>query len=491
MINHFKYTYKFILKIMDDGENFLSDKKLLNYMEESDIRKIAELFSNGQFDEIINTYFKKVQINKSEKINIQTIQQFFGEENSNNFLENSPTNKNKDNNNDNFSNSNNDLYFVSKNDNSDADENTINKTRTFQGFGESLVDFDFILNTPPSTKKNNLNNLYNEDKNDKSSKSKMNNFSTGIIDNYYNSNSDEKVYDYSLLEKCEKDKLTLQILLTIVLYCLLKLKEDNEIKSLLVKYNIPNDKSIFPLILLRAKYYYKNKVVSKCLDIYTEAINNYNIFKTNINNINFNNDDIIYIETYKQEFVYFSNLFNYLFALNNIDSKIKKLYYEQKFCLYFLNFYSQGYKLLFELYNKYPDDVQIQFELAKDSIFLSKYDIFKEMFEVLKANMEKEKDENKKLIYTNYLLYIQGLSYLSLGKVDETRNSFTEILKNDSTNVVILNNNALLSIYKNKAKESLDILNLIQSPNQLNCYNDAIQENINILNQKFNANLQK
>ena len=279
-------------------------------------------------------------------------------------------------------------------------------------------------------------------------------------------------------------------MLTLVLYCLLKMKENNEIKSLFIKFNIPDDQLIFPLILLKGKFYFNNKVIAKSLDIYTQAINNYNNFKLlKIDNIN--KDGIIYIETYKQEFVYFSNLFNYLFSLNNIDSKIKKLYYEQKFCLYYLNFYSQGFKLLIELYNKYPNDVQIQFELAKDSVFLSKYDIFKEMFEKIKLNMEKEQDENKKLIYTNYLLYIQGLSYLSMGKVDETRNSFTEILKNDSTNVIIINNNALLSVYKNKAKESLNILNLIQSPNQMDSYNESIQENINILTQKFNANIQK
>ena len=40
------------------------------------------------------------------------------------------------------------------------------------------------------------------------------------------------------------------------------------------------------------------------------------------------NNNIIYIETFKQDFIYFNNLFNYLFALNNIDSKIKKLYYQ-------------------------------------------------------------------------------------------------------------------------------------------------------------------
>ena len=105
--------------------------------------------------------------------------------------------------------------------------------------------------------------------------------------------------------------------------------------------------------------------------------------------------------------------------------------------------------------------------------------------------MENEKDENRKLIYTNYLLYIQGLSYLSMNKVEQTMNSFTEILKNDSSNAVIINNNALLNVYKNRAKESLDILNLIQDPSQMNSYNEAIQENINILTQKFKANLQK
>ena len=46
-------------------------------------------------------------------------------------------------------------------------------------------------------------------------------------------------------------------------------------------------------------------------------------------------------------------------------------------------------------------------------------------------------------------------NYLDLGKEEETENSFTEILKNDSTNVVVMNNNSLLAIYKNNSKESL------------------------------------
>lgn len=467
---------------MYDEENTLSDKKLLNVLEESQVSRIAELFSNGNFDEIINTYFKKIKATKRETINIQTIQQFFDNPNNEN-------NENNDNN-ENFLKSNKNLNIFKEEDFGQDffDENTINKTRTFNSREINSTDFDFIISTPP-TSGNNLIKIFDEEKNDNSLRQNMTN-KNNFIDNYCNITSDEKEYDYTLLEKLDKDKLTQQILLTIILYCLLKMKEDNEIKSLLVKYNIPNNKSIFSLILLKSKFYFKNKNIANSLDIYTEAIDNYNNFKLKNNN-DISNDDIIYIETYKQEFVYFTNLFNYLFALDNIDTKIKKLYFEQKLCLYSLNFYSQGFKLLIELYNKYQNDIQIQFELAKDSIYLSKYDIFKEMFELLKKNMENEQDENRKLIYTNYLLYIQGLSYLSMNKVDQTMNSFTEILKNDSSNAVIINNNALLNVYKNRAKESLDMLNLIQSPNQMNSYNEAIQKNINILTEKFNATLQK
>ena len=483
---------------MDDAKNCLSDKKLEKFMDELDIRKIADLFSNGQFNEIIFTYFTQKKVQKKETINIQTIQQFFNDEmhNINNTNNNKDNNINNDNTyNDKLSQSNKNLNLVKNNENlnlnNKEEEHKLEKTLSFQASSYNSADYEYILNTPPDTN-NNLVNIFNEGNSDNSLNNKMKHLSNDIIDDYYSSTTDEKEYNYSLLEKCESDTLTQQILLTIVIYCLIKIKEYKELKSLFIKYNIPNNKCIFPLILLAANYYFKNNIIGQCLDIYTEAINNYNSFKSkNINSNDNNNNDIIFIETYRQEFVYFNNLFNYLFALNNIDSKIKKLYYQQKLCLYHLNFNSQGFKLLIELYNKYPNDVQIQFELAKDSIFLSKYDIFKEMFEILKKSMNEEKDENKKLTYTNYLLYVQGLSFLSLGKVEETRNSFTEILKNDSSNVVIINNNALLSPYKNKAKESLDILNLIESHNQMDCYNEAIHENIRILTHKFNADLQR
>jgi hypothetical protein len=160
----------------------------------------------------------------------------------------------------------------------------------------------------------------------------------------------------------------------------MRIKNESDLKNIFEKYAITIDNSIFPLILLKSKFNLKTKQISQSLDIYSQAINKYNDFKSS--DINKNNN-IIYIESYKQEFIYFNNLFNYLFALNNIDSKIKKLYYEQKFCLYQLGFYSEGFKLLIELYNKYQNDIQIQFELGKDSIYFSKCDIFKELLDTL------------------------------------------------------------------------------------------------------------
>ena len=177
--------------------------------------------------------------------------------------------------------------------------------------------------------------------------------------------------------------------------------------------------------------------------------------------------------------------------MNIIDSKIKKLYYEQKFSLYHLGFYSEGFKLLIELYNKYPKDVQIQFELGKDSIYLSKYDIYKSILEILQNSIKEESDSNKRAIYLNYYIYLQGISFLAQDKIENARKCFTEILKNDSTNVVVINNNALLSIYDNKSNEAYDILNLIENPNQMNSFNKSIHENINILKQKYKADIQK
>ena len=444
----------------------ITDKNLLKFINESDIQKIAELFSFGRFAEIIDNYFRKGKNDKNEPVKL--IDDFFVIEN---LKKNNISNNNKEKNTGNENNK--------KENNFDLDINTFysNSSNNLRINKKN----DFSLNMLDRSNTNTINNIDN-----KNNEQYLG--SIGIIEDYYNDVNVEKELDFVLIDKFEDDKLTQQLLLTIVIYCLMRIKSEVELRNIFDKYNISITNSIFPLILLKAKFYFKINNISQCLDIYSQSINKYNDFKSNNKN---ENNNIIYIETYNQNFFYFNNIFNYLFAMDNIDSKIKKLYYEQKFCLYQLGFYSEGFKLLIELYNKYPTDVQIQFELGKDSIYLSKYDIFKEMLEILQKSVNEEQNMNKRTIFINYYIYLQGLSFLAQDKIENARKCFTEILKNDSTNIIAINNNALLSIYENKSKESYNMLNLVENPNQMDSYNECIHENINILKEKYKADTQK
>ena len=292
------------------------------------------------------------------------------------------------------------------------------------------------------------------------------------------------ILNLDLIEKCNEDKLSQQIFLTIFIFCLLKLNKTEDAKVLFDKYIFPLENIIFPLILLKSKYFIKTKNIPKAIDIYSESINNYNNYlsssenKSDINNI-------ITIETYHQKFKYFKNIFNYLFALNNIDSKIKKLYFELKICLNSLKFYSQAYQLSLELYQKYPKDIQIIFELAKDSITFSKLDKYQEMLEAMKKRRDEEIDGKKKLIFNNFILYAQSLYQIAQGKIDLSQNTFGEILKTDPGNPLIINNMALLNIYKNNPKECYS--NLVQLFTKGNdSSNETIKNTINFIADKFN-----
>ena len=292
------------------------------------------------------------------------------------------------------------------------------------------------------------------------------------------------VLNLELLEKCNEDKLTQQILLTIIIFCLLKANKMEEAKVIFEKYVFTLEKIIFPLILLKSKYFIKIKNTPKAIDIYSESINAYNDYLSSEESKNDTNN-IITIETYHQNFKYFKNVFNYLFALNNIDSKIKKLYLELKFCLNSLKFYSQAYQLILELYQKYPNDIQIMFELAKDSITFSKIDKYQEMIEAMKKRRDNENDGKKKLIFNNFILYAQALYQVAQGKIDLSQNTFSEILKTDPGNPLILNNSALLNIYKNNPKECYN--NLIQLYTKGNdSSNETIKNTINFIAEKFN-----
>ena len=81
------------------------------------------------------------------------------------------------------------------------------------------------------------------------------------------------VLNVDLIEKCNEDKLSQQILLTIIIFCLLKVNKTEDAKQVLDKYVFPLDNIIFPLILLKSKYYIKVNNTPKAIDIYSESIN--------------------------------------------------------------------------------------------------------------------------------------------------------------------------------------------------------------------------
>ena len=292
------------------------------------------------------------------------------------------------------------------------------------------------------------------------------------------------ILNLDLFEKIKEDKLSLQIISTILIFCLLKENKIEETKIVLEKYIFNLDNVIFPIVMLKAKYFIKNKNTPKAIDIFSESIRNYTNYASNLEENKNDINDIITLETYHQNFIYYKNIFNYLFALNDLDTKIKKLYFELKFCLHSLKFYSQSYQIILELYQKYPDDIQIIFELGKDSVTFSKLDKYQEMVEILKKKKETEKEEKKKTVINNYILYLQAIYQVAQGQIENSQNTFGQILKNEPNNPLIKNNIAVLNVYKNNPKECYNNLTALYKEN--NSHNETIKNTINFIADKFN-----
>ena len=292
------------------------------------------------------------------------------------------------------------------------------------------------------------------------------------------------ILNLDLFEKIKEDKLSLQILSTILIFCLLKENKIEETKIVFEKYIFNLDNVIFPIVMLKAKYFIKNKNTPKAIDIFSESIRNYTNYASNLEENKNDINNIITLETYHQNFMYYKNIFNYLFALNDLDTKIKKLYFELKFCLHSLKFYSQSYQIILELYQKYPDDIQIIFELGKDSVTFSKLDKYQEMVEILKKKKETEKEEKKKSVINNYILYLQAIYQVAQGQIENSQNTFGQILKNEPNNPLIKNNIAVLNVYKNNPKECYNNLTALYKEN--NSHNETIKNTINFIADKFN-----
>ena len=391
-------------------ESIISDENLIKYFTKDNLEEMANLFSNGNFNDLINKFF--YYSTPSDSINSCLL----SERNSNATASSEP-----------------------------LSQNTI------------------ILNS-----NNNQNNNQNQNVPVPSISHKTAEF------------------NYNLFEKLNEDELSQQILLTIALYCLLKKKTlTEEAKTLINKYNYPHYDMIFPLILLKAKYFIKAKNIPKAIDILNEAIFLYEDYKLHLDEKKNDLKNIYTIETFHQKFKYFDNLFNYLFCINKLDVKIKKLYFELKICLISLKFYTQAYKTILDLHQKYPDDIVVQFELAKDSVLFSKPDKYQEILKQMKKNRDSQKDEKNIKIYSNFVMYAESLAELANSKYEESQKIMEEILKNDENNILIKNNIAILKVYKNNAKECNEKLMSMCRDKKNESGNEYIKNTIKTIQDKF------
>ena len=303
-----------------------------------------------------------------------------------------------------------------------------------------------------------------------------------------NNNKDSKL-NYQMLDKyLSEDKFCQQIILTLILFCLFKNKDiKKEIPTLFEKYNFPLENAIFPLNFLRIKYYIKSKNITQAISTIKKLINKYEDYLNNIEEKKKDINNIYTIETFNQKFVYFYNLFNYLFNMNNLDSKIKKLYFELKSCFNQMNSFSQAYKTILDLYQNYPDDIIIQFELVKDSIINSKPDIYQNILEKMKKKLEEEKDENLRGVYNNYILYSEALNLMACDRYSDAKKKLEEIIeiKKGEKNIILNNNIAMLDIYLINLKDSYDrLVNINNDENK----NEIIENTIKVISDKFYVN---
>lgn len=418
-------------------ENIISDEKLLKFYSHENLEEMTNLFSNGNFSEIINKFFLVAP--RSDSVNSSHVSERNQSSSSERENQNSSINNN-----------------INKNANNNPSINTDANNNSNQN--PSNMMFSAIVNTPQSA----------------------------VQSPYPSISQRNSEFNYNIFEKLNEDELTQQILLTIVLYCLLKKKNTpDEVKILIEKYNYPHCDMIFPLIMLKSKYFIKIKNIPKAIDILNEVIFLYEDYKSHLEEKKNDLKNIYTIETFHQKFKYFYNLFNYLFCMNKLDAKIKKLYFELKASLFSLKFYSQSYKTILELHQKYPDDILIQYEVAKDSVMFSKIDKFQEILEEMKKNRDNQQDENKIKIYNNFIMYAEALSQLAQCKYKETQDILKEIQKNEN-NPILENNIAVLDVYKNDIKEGFDKLMIIHHEKKNDSENEFTKNTIKAIMDKFN-----
>ena len=76
--------------------------------------------------------------------------------------------------------------------------------------------------------------------------------------------------------------------------------------------------------------------------------------------------------------------------------------------------------------------------------------------------------------------------WISKNEYEIAKNKLTEILRNSSDNIIILNNISALNLYMNKVDKAIFEFRIILDAEQMNSFNEVTYHNINILTDIFN-----
>ena len=296
-------------------------------------------------------------------------------------------------------------------------------------------------------------------------------FST-IVKEYLNDN---------IIKTMSSDSLTQQLAISILLFCQLKCKLLNDAKKTLLTITTQKNSLIFPLLFLKAKSYIYNGEYKLAIELLSEMKYRYDSFNNNPDNTN-----IIYIETNESKFKYFSNLFIYLFGINNIDTKIKKIYFELSYTLASISFPNESFALIEEMYKRYPNDIVVLFTYAKLSLMLSykyKYEtVINEMRELSKST----EDPKKKSIIDNYITYATAFESIGKSDYEKAKNNLISLRSQFPNNPLIENNISVINVLNNKVDEGYNGLLKIVDKNNMNISNDFIVSNIHSVSDYFN-----
>ena len=169
-----------------------------------------------------------------------------------------------------------------------------------------------------------------------------------------------------------------------------------------------------------------------------------------------------HIETNECKFKYFSNLFIYLFGINNLDIKIKKIYFELSHTLSSISFANESFALIEEMHKRYPDDIVVLFTYAKLSIMLSYKVKYENAIREMKELSNSTEEQKKKSIIDNYLAYASTFESIGKNDYEKAKNTLVSLRNQSSNNPLIENNIALINVMTNKIDEGYsELINIV------------------------------